>query len=752
MMRRFALVLALASSAACSRELSVPPQTLVLTVQSLGPNPAKAGDVVVAQYDLSADVVRCETNLGPMSTACVLVPPRTCRCSVRIPTSLAESVYSADLSAGSTAGTTRASVPLAIDQDPPIISAGQITFTQRPASWTVAATPWAIFDAISSTASVRLFGSAIDPTPLGTLALAPDGSIAPQTFIGMPPAELWVEAEDALGHVARARAVTVEVTAGLAGRVRYRSTGVHLAPYFFDADYDPTTAWPGVGVLTAGEAAEIVAAGGAQVGDLVQAVTTAVAETANVTAPAWAPMTTSGYPPSNGMAFYASWNAGVHLSQWFQTAYDPARRRTVVFSEFTPWSCWGTVLCPLDVVNPPVLWEFDGGTWTSTLAPGPFPRLGGAFTFDPSRGRFVLFGGLIDSGDTLLAGDTWEWDGQSWTSVATPHRPDPRVFGKLTYDAARNRVLLYGGDGVQSNCDGGAQSFCTATWAYDGHDWTLLTTDGPPITSLLPAGLSYVPDNGSLMFFGGWSGTLAGGYSWTSVPVNAFDGAWHTRGTTTTCSCAAAGSCSSSDGLVYDIARRVMQITGTGSGSQVWEFARPPDYPLDGGRHPGADVSIAAAEAPSHWPLFYDAGRRLTYAFGAGGGTDLYVLDSRKAHARTATQSFALDVPRGAILSSISVSYVGSGAGASGNGLLLHAWNWMTKSWDLVGSHSAAAGAPTPARTISTALPGAPADYLEAGGTRIWLMVSAPPSDLAGSVLSQVSTDFIEVRASYTLP
>ena len=47
----------------------------------------------------------------------------------------------------------------------------------------------------------------------------------------------------------------------------------------------------------------------------------------------------------------------------------------------------------------------------------PTPGLRGfhAMAYDSVRGKTVLFGGAIGSG---YAGDTWEWDGATWTQVA----------------------------------------------------------------------------------------------------------------------------------------------------------------------------------------------------------------------------------------------------------------------------------------------------------------------------------------------
>ncbi|MCZ7525969.1 MAG: hypothetical protein M5U14_06020 [Acidimicrobiia bacterium] len=68
-------------------------------------------------------------------------------------------------------------------------------------------------------------------------------------------------------------------------------------------------------------------------------------------------------------------------------------------------------------------WVFDGGNWTQVCGTGagspcgPSPRFGAALGWDGMR--FVLFGGLDDlgPGNPVPLGDTWTFDGATWTQV-----------------------------------------------------------------------------------------------------------------------------------------------------------------------------------------------------------------------------------------------------------------------------------------------------------------------------------------------
>lgn len=118
-------------------------------------------------------------------------------------------------------------------------------------------------------------------------------------------------------------------------------------------------------------------------------------------------------------------------------------------------------------------WEWDGHAWRPVLlpagAPRPRPRMGHDMAYDAARGRVVLFGGYGLS-------DTWEWDGSNWKRIVRPagaHGPDARGGHALAYDAARRRVVLFGGAR-------GVASVRGDTWTWDGATWTRETAPGPP--------------------------------------------------------------------------------------------------------------------------------------------------------------------------------------------------------------------------------------------------------------------------------
>jgi hypothetical protein len=91
--------------------------------------------------------------------------------------------------------------------------------------------------------------------------------------------------------------------------------------------------------------------------------------------------------------------------------------------------------------------------------------------FDSDRGRTVLFGGQITGG---FLNDTSEWDGIEWTQVADAG-PGPRDACGATYDALRQRMVLFGGEIVNA----GVVSQVGETWEFGDGVWTEVATTGP---------------------------------------------------------------------------------------------------------------------------------------------------------------------------------------------------------------------------------------------------------------------------------
>lgn len=112
-------------------------------------------------------------------------------------------------------------------------------------------------------------------------------------------------------------------------------------------------------------------------------------------------------------------------------------------------------------------WRWDGATWTR-LQPQDSPpaRANHAMVYDPVRGRVLLFGGY---NDTSTFNDMWEWDGRTWQPLFPAWRPQPIYSPRMTFDPVRRRVVLLGfvSQGLQ-------------TWEWDGVVWVERSPPGSP--------------------------------------------------------------------------------------------------------------------------------------------------------------------------------------------------------------------------------------------------------------------------------
>jgi len=103
----------------------------------------------------------------------------------------------------------------------------------------------------------------------------------------------------------------------------------------------------------------------------------------------------------------------------------------------------------------PDTWEWNGavGTWTNRT-PAPVPTTGWPsarqqpwLAYDAARAKVVLFGGYY-MGDLQ---DLWEWDGVAgtWTDRTVlpipANWPSPRHGHAFEYDATQSKVVLFGG-------------------------------------------------------------------------------------------------------------------------------------------------------------------------------------------------------------------------------------------------------------------------------------------------------------------
>lgn len=151
-----------------------------------------------------------------------------------------------------------------------------------------------------------------------------------------------------------------------------------------------------------------------------------------------------------------------------ELAFDSVRNVVVLYGGWTSPIAIG-------VANDET-WEWNGATWTQrfpTTTPGGLFNY--AMAFDQSRGRTVVYGGALTLAFPIAQNGTWEFDGATWTQIGTVGSPGPLERASMSYHAASQRLVLFGGvdqAGVATD----------TTWLYDGATWTAANVPGarPP--------------------------------------------------------------------------------------------------------------------------------------------------------------------------------------------------------------------------------------------------------------------------------
>jgi hypothetical protein len=181
-------------------------------------------------------------------------------------------------------------------------------------------------------------------------------------------------------------------------------------------------------------------------------------------------------------------------------AYDDARRAVVLFGGKSVLFGVG------DDANTFLgdTWELRGGRWRAVRAPGPAPRAEAAMAYDSRRRRVVLFGGYDRRGGASRRfGDTWEWDGARWERIDVEGAvPAPRNNAAMAYDAARGRVVLFGGSTGRPSGE---------TWEWDGRRWERVASADE---ARYNCAMAYDARRGRIVRFGGWDGAKRRGDTW----------------------------------------------------------------------------------------------------------------------------------------------------------------------------------------------------------------------------------------------
>ena len=253
-----------------------------------------------------------------------------------------------------------------------------------------------------------------------------------------------------------------------------------------------------------------------------------------------------------------SWRGGAGMT------YDVARSRFVAVAS-TPLT---------------ETWEWDGESdWVRRVSATTPPR-SGTLAYDEARQRVVL----VAATDPGL--DVWEWDGTDWAHRPTRTSPPFRTGFALAWDAARQRVVLFGG--FISRVSRVTQTVAIAdTWEWDGSTWALQPTP-PALTARGDTAMTYA--GAQMLMFGGEIAQADAGYDTTIS-----DQTWSRTGTWQPETPALSPPASARSVMAYDPARARVVLSGEGT----WEW--------DGSTW--ADRQPSVSPPPGAAALVYEAAR-----------------------------------------------------------------------------------------------------------------------------------------------
>ncbi len=137
-------------------------------------------------------------------------------------------------------------------------------------------------------------------------------------------------------------------------------------------------------------------------------------------------------------------------------------------------------------------WEWANGVWTNMKIDGPSARINAAMAYNADKKVIVLFGGRPKAGPQ---NDLWTYDGKSWTQVNTPSAPPPRQLATIAFDKSLSRFVLFGGMDASRNSVGD-------TWILKDNQWAELKAKGP--TPRASHSMTYDDGLGAVMIYGGY--------------------------------------------------------------------------------------------------------------------------------------------------------------------------------------------------------------------------------------------------------
>ena len=227
-----------------------------------------------------------------------------------------------------------------------------------------------------------------------------------------------------------------------------------------------------------------------------------------------------------GVFFSDTWAFDVAVGTWRQLSADeagPSRRyghsaiyettrdRMVISHGFT------------DAGRFDDTWAFDlrSNSWAN-ISPSsnrPLRRCLHHAAYDSTSSKMYLYGGCSSPFGPCPLGDLWAFDlnRNQWTELASSVVPPAREHYGMGFDAARSRLVVFGGAGP---------GLLNDTWEYDpgSAKWQQTTITGDLPSARQRHEATYISDRGILLFFGGTTSAGLSNELWMLSPAFASTG------------------------------------------------------------------------------------------------------------------------------------------------------------------------------------------------------------------------------------
>lgn len=237
-------------------------------------------------------------------------------------------------------------------------------------------------------------------------------------------------------------------------------------------------------------------------------------------------------------------------------AYDAAANQVVMFG--------GNANTVGNNVTYGDTWLWNGSSWSqANSSTNPVARTGAAMAYDPATQQVILFGGADNNGNEL--NDTWAWNGSNWSQVTTSVSPSGRDGASMVYDTALGELILFGG------FNGG---FANDSWAWNGTAWIPLSPANTAPSGRLGPAMAYDATLAQIVIFGGTASSGLVGDTWVMTGTS--------NGTLAWTQVATAPSARTVSAMAWDPAQGlVLMFSGEGSTNvdDTWTWAgNPQDF------------------------------------------------------------------------------------------------------------------------------------------------------------------------------